>query len=370
MSAITNVQRASILTLTALLGAVGCTDSTSAEEACDAGLVATDSSWCAPPRPDIDEDGDGSPASEDCDDTDASIHPGAEEFCDGIDSDCSGGDDAGLLTLVDDATGERTNLASGAGVDLSDDATLAVCAGEHAVAIDTTATLVVNGLHEDAVLTGRGSSVPLTVSRGGALDVFDVTIRDGDSRDNAYDSGGGIHCEESDVYLSGVTIEGGSATSGGNLSTYECDVVIENSLLRDGEANGSGGNVLIYGGELRLVSSRVEGGDAAYGSAIAVQGGGVLVQEDTLIVDARGDSALNLYDGSWYCEGKLGLETGIIGSAGAALSFNSGDTFWTDNCDFGEAASHVNETDIIGPYFDFDDLGNDVELECDGEGIC
>ena len=37
-----------------------------------------------------DADGDGSPAGLDCDDADASRHPGADERCDGVDQDCDG----------------------------------------------------------------------------------------------------------------------------------------------------------------------------------------------------------------------------------------------------------------------------------------
>jgi hypothetical protein len=36
-----------------------------------------------------DADGDGYDAPEDCDDTDAAIHPGADEHCDGVDEDCT-----------------------------------------------------------------------------------------------------------------------------------------------------------------------------------------------------------------------------------------------------------------------------------------
>ncbi|MCA9608845.1 MAG: N-acetylmuramoyl-L-alanine amidase, partial [Myxococcales bacterium] len=39
----------------------------------------------------VDEDGDGSPADVDCDDADASVHPGATDLCgDGVDADCDG----------------------------------------------------------------------------------------------------------------------------------------------------------------------------------------------------------------------------------------------------------------------------------------
>ena len=45
-----------------------------------------------------DEDGDGYISVNDCDDTEASAHPGAEEFCDEIDNDCAGQIDEGPPT--------------------------------------------------------------------------------------------------------------------------------------------------------------------------------------------------------------------------------------------------------------------------------
>ncbi|HJL14418.1 MAG TPA: MopE-related protein, partial [Sandaracinaceae bacterium LLY-WYZ-13_1] len=54
-------------------------------------------------------DGDGTPADRDCDETDASIGPGAEESCDGTDEDCDGAideDAPGATMVFADADGD------------------------------------------------------------------------------------------------------------------------------------------------------------------------------------------------------------------------------------------------------------------------
>jgi hypothetical protein len=54
-----------------------------------------------------DDDGDGSTADLDCDDGDASVHPGATESCNGIDDDCDGAvDEGGSSTWYADADGD------------------------------------------------------------------------------------------------------------------------------------------------------------------------------------------------------------------------------------------------------------------------
>ena len=58
-------------------------------------------------EPLVDGDGDGSPVGADCDDTNATIHPGAEEACNERDDDCDGAVDEGLPLYIWYADGDR-----------------------------------------------------------------------------------------------------------------------------------------------------------------------------------------------------------------------------------------------------------------------
>jgi len=74
----------------------------------------------------VDADGDGVTADFDCDDTDASISPSAEESCDGVDNDCDGEVDEGVQsTFYPDVDGD--------GYGVSDEATEACAAPAGAV---------------------------------------------------------------------------------------------------------------------------------------------------------------------------------------------------------------------------------------------
>ncbi len=60
-----------------------------------------------------DADGDGSPESEDCDDHDVAVHPGAAELCDQRDNDCDGDIDEGVeVALWLDADGDGFGVAT------------------------------------------------------------------------------------------------------------------------------------------------------------------------------------------------------------------------------------------------------------------
>jgi hypothetical protein len=67
---------------------------TATDTATDSGGTPGDDSGTTP----VDADGDGYVPPEDCDDGVATVYPGADEVCDGVDNDCDGGVDEGWAT--------------------------------------------------------------------------------------------------------------------------------------------------------------------------------------------------------------------------------------------------------------------------------
>ncbi|MDG1478852.1 MAG: MopE-related protein [Myxococcota bacterium] len=67
--------------------------------------------------PDVDADGDGVVASEDCDDNAATTYPGAVELCDGIDNDCNGNIDNNAPDSDSDGTCDAFDVEECDGLD-------------------------------------------------------------------------------------------------------------------------------------------------------------------------------------------------------------------------------------------------------------
>lgn len=73
-------------------------------------------------RNDLDQDGDGWTADQDCDDRRATVYPGADELCDGRDNDCDGGvDEDPVVTIYGDVEkGECCGSQAGAHIVVAD----------------------------------------------------------------------------------------------------------------------------------------------------------------------------------------------------------------------------------------------------------
>ena len=140
-----------------------------------------------------DLDGDGFGVTEDCNDDDATVFPGAVDACDGVDNDCDGTVDGGFAVPADFATIQEAVDAA------SEGDTVCVAPGTY----NGNLTLTTDGVR---VVGNEGSEVTILDARGaGSVVTIDAA---------------------SDVTLQGVTLTRGHASQGAGLWASDAEFTL------------------------------------------------------------------------------------------------------------------------------------------------
>jgi len=308
----------------------------------------------------VDDDGDGwSPDDGDCDDDDPTVHPGADETCNGIDDDCDGsvdeevcGEDCDLwLPWQGESIQEAVDL-------LPDGATLCLDAGnwsEPVVIENRSLTLV--GLRGPwiSVLQGGEAHTPLTI-RGTAADT--VRIQGVGIWLGLGATGGGLAIEGATVELEDVILWESEADRGGGMAVTGGATVTASALLvEDCDATHGGGGVYVDEGSSLTISDSelLSNGDdstvsgTAMGGALWAGGGSELLVQDVLI---RENTASN-WNAYYYdaAGGGVYLEDVSAELVNVWFEDNVANAVYYDAIGGGLAILGASEVDIQGASF-------------------
>ncbi len=360
------------------------------------GDAATSVTQCAPPEEISTPDGS------DCDDADATVMPGAEEHCDGLDNDCDPATaDAGVWIEQGGIWTDWTATLAAGTVDGPvsggiTTGTLHVCDGTWYLQLSITG---------DAEVVGHTASSPATVSAGsygttfyarGTAGSINVSIRDltilggtgAYSSSAGFSGGGGVLCDgmgSDTLALDGVTITGGQTYTGGAVLAVDCDVSLTNSTL-SGNQSDYGGGFLGYStwsdASLTMTDSVIEGNVAGTGGGIYVQApsASTLTMTNSLVRDNSaeygGGGLATFYAVGSTCNADAGTYSGVVGNSspdGAVLlyDYSYGGSFTSAGCNFGatETTDDNLPNDIyVGDLATGYAYGDDATFTCDGAG--
>ena len=200
-------------------------------------------------------------ASGDCDDSNPSIHPQAEEICDGHDSDCDPDTvvDVGVYFFdgnenieytQDFAWGTRENPVE-FNVNLPGE--LRFCGGEWYTNLNVSSdvTLIGEGGFENNVLNG-GEQHSVVFVNEGQVEIQGLSLVNGsgmeDSTGKTY--GGGVCCYNSKISMKESRIGFNSAYLGGGMYVEGCEVQVRDSIVEYNQSRKEGGGIYFLSGAL------------------------------------------------------------------------------------------------------------------------
>ncbi len=237
-----------------------------------------------------DYDGDGVDSDDgDCDDSDATVYPGAEESCDGYDNDCDGQVDeegAGCECVVEPVSGPYVSIP-------------AVLADILEGTVSCTVIVVQPGTYRGTVdFTGIHGPLRVVAAEGPENTI--LTLADGESGSVIFFPDDDI---QADVALVGFTITGGTGSGGGTCPAETCGggIHIDGCAAPRLEGNRIVGNQADIGGGLfigdcanpsapgpNLADNRI-GDEGVPNRALECHGGGVYIGAANVTLEADTD---------------------------------------------------------------------------------
>ena len=333
-------------------------------------------------RPGTDADGDGFGRREDCNDSDARVHPGATEICNSLNDDCDPStSESGMVSVEGTAYGTIQDAVDAA----PEGATVRICDGAWYENVEIRRGMTLEGLGPHrSIIDGSELNPVVTIVGGSHVTLRGLTLQHGVGQAHGtLGPGGGILVSSVGVLrVDDCVVRHNAATRGGGLAgPHAGDVVLTRSTFHGNTATDSGGGADFYAGvrgndvdirecvftdnEAGWGGALAFGYDADYGPAEAsitdtlidgnrtanrrfAYGGGIYSFVDTLtlngvtISDNRGGTGAGVY-AVWEVIADdetliTGNRTWTSGSGGGGLAMNgtwTGGTFEGNSAAFG-----------------------------------
>ncbi len=261
--------------------------------------------------------------SDDCDDADAFVHPGATEVCDDVDNDCDGTVDAPGLITLDGATNHATIAEA---LDAAQDgSTVLLCDGtyEESVTIEREVTLA--SLHGAGAVTldaGHVGSVVTLAAGAATLSGLVLTHGSGTLVGGKLVGGGIAVTDGLRLTVDDCVIEDNTAERGAGLFTeFGAVTTITGSIVRDNAATGWGGGAMVRG-TLFAFSSGFSDNDASHGGAVMVSLDGTVSLHDLVMTGNHADTL----GGAMYvmAGATVDADDGVVFSGNTSAGFGGG----------------------------------------------
>jgi predicted small lipoprotein YifL len=233
----------------------------------------------------FDKDNDGFSVKEgDCDDDDPTVNPDATEYCDGVDSDCSGSESSGIVSFYNTAENkwyDRTSNLTGdakspASQTLADSGDYHFCDGTFYVSLRIAADMTLRGQFGEVILDGLGQSQVIINTNGVDLTIQNLTISNGNS---AHQYGGGVYQTAGNLTLTDVDFVSNYAMYGGAVSAWNTAVSAENVHFHE--------NVAVFGGAIDVSYGTYTSNNTSYTSNIVTAWGGAVYGEGSTIYEVN-----------------------------------------------------------------------------------